>query len=167
MEQCETQLFPWKEPLEWPSLTPIEIILYTSISISDSIAINLYPLLALKKLFYLLLCFIHNNNNLFCCLYHLKYSLLNVFLCCIMLNCLYNSNKQNSQHRHFKRINPRMIITWDNQGRTHISLSRFALQNCSADMIKLDWNLFQLKCIQSRSGCIEVQTCLKQLHLCK
>ena len=41
---------------------------YMAISIAGSIAINLRLLLAFKKLFHLLLCFIRNNNNLFCCL---------------------------------------------------------------------------------------------------
>ena len=70
LEHCETKLFTWKYPLKWLNLATIKIILYMAISITGSIAFNLRLLLAIKKLFQLHLCFLRNNNNLFCCLSH-------------------------------------------------------------------------------------------------
>ena len=83
------------EPISWNGYLPmIKIILYMAISIAGATANNLCFLLALKKLFHVLLCFIHNNNNLFCFLSRVKRSLVKAFLGCIMQSCQYNSNKQ-------------------------------------------------------------------------
>ena len=61
-----------------------------------------------------------------------------------------------AEQDHFKLINICMIITWNTQGRAHVSLSGFVLQNNSADEIKPDWNRIHQghsKRIQSRLQC--------------
>ena len=121
--------------LEWPNLGTIEIILHMAISIADSIAIDIRLLLAIKKLFHLLLCSIHSNHNLSAAypiqtlspqhvpsLFHAKLPM----------------QQQQAELEHFKQINFRMIITWDSQRRAQISLSGFVLQNYSVDTIKPD-----------------------------
>ena len=48
--------------------------------------------------------------------------------------------QQQAEYERFKQINPHMVITWDIQRRTHISLSESVVQNYSADsQTRLNW----------------------------
>ena len=120
---------------------------------SCSIAINLCLLLAIKKLFQLLLCFICNNNNLFGCFP--RSSALSPQRVCLWYHAKLPMQQQQAEHEHFKRINLHIIITWDSRRCVHILLSGFVLQNYNVDAIKLDWkcihqSVFNLDCSADR-----------------